>query len=60
MTIQNVKRIHDDRLDVINEGYLMLYYNGGQQFCVPVDTANRHYKEILVWVADGNSIADAD
>ena len=27
---------------------------------VPMDTANRHYQAILEWVADGNTIADAD
>lgn len=27
---------------------------------VPIDTANRHYQAILDWVAEGNSIADAD
>ena len=25
---------------------------------VPHDTANRHYQEILEWVADGNTITD--
>ena len=27
---------------------------------VPLDTANRHYQAILDWVAEGNTIADAD
>jgi len=27
---------------------------------VPIDSANRHYQAILEWVADGNTIADAD
>ena len=27
---------------------------------VPMDTANRHYQAILEWVADGNTIEEAD
>ena len=27
---------------------------------VPLDPANRHYAAILEWVADGNTIEDAD
>ena len=32
----------------------------GITMSVPIDTANRHYQAILEWVADGNTIADAD
>ena len=31
----------------------------GVTMTVPLDTANRHYKAILDWVADGNTIQDA-
>jgi len=27
---------------------------------VPMDTANRHYAAILEWVAEGNTIEEAD
>ena len=27
---------------------------------VPLDPANRHYEAILEWVAEGNTIQDAD
>lgn len=27
---------------------------------VPLNTGNRHYQAILDWVAEGNTIADAD
>ena len=27
---------------------------------VPLDSANRHYQEIQEWVAEGNTIEDAD
>ena len=32
----------------------------GITYTVPVNTGNRHYQAILDWVAEGNSIADAD
>ena len=32
----------------------------GETLRVPMDTANRHYQAILDWVADGNTIQDAD
>jgi len=31
-----------------------------QEMSVPIDTANRHYQAILEWVAEGNTIEDAD
>lgn len=32
----------------------------GKTMCVPMDTSNRHYAAILDWVAEGNTIQDAD
>lgn len=32
----------------------------GETLRVPMDTGNRHYQAILDWVADGNTIQDAD
>lgn len=32
----------------------------GVKVNIPMDTANRHYAAILDWVADGNTIQDAD
>ena len=32
----------------------------GQEMSVPLDPANRHYQAILEWVAEGNTIEDAD
>jgi len=32
----------------------------GTEMFVPLDPANRHYAAILEWVANGNTIADAD
>ncbi len=32
----------------------------GTEMFIPLDPANRHYAAILEWVADGNTIQDAD
>ena len=32
----------------------------GQEMYVPIDPDNRHYQAILEWVAEGNTIAEAD
>lgn len=32
----------------------------GTEMFVPLDPANRHYAAILEWVAEGNTIADAE
>lgn len=32
----------------------------GQEWSVPMDTDNTDYQAILAWVAEGNTIADAD
>ena len=32
----------------------------GTQWSVPLDPANRHYQAIQEWVAEGNTIQEAD
>jgi len=32
----------------------------GQEMSVPKDPANRHYQAIQEWIAEGNTIEDAD
>ena len=32
----------------------------GQEMFVPINEANRHYSAILKWVAEGNTIAEAE
>ena len=33
---------------------------GGKEWNVPCNEENRHYQEILKWVAEGNTIEEAD
>ena len=35
-----------------------LVYTNGETVYVPHNEANRHYQEILEWVAEGNTITD--
>ena len=37
---------------------LELTYSNGEKYSVPLDEANRHYQEILEWVANGGTITD--
>ena len=41
---------------------LLIYPTGnkGNNICVPLDEANTDYQNILQWVADGNTIQEAD
>ena len=32
----------------------------GEKMSVPIDPANRHYQAIQEWVAEGNTIEEAD
>ena len=34
--------------------------DGVENLCVPLDPANRHYQAIQEWVAEGNTIQEAD
>jgi len=39
---------------------IRLILSDGESLSVPLDPANRHYAAILEWVAEGNTIQDAD
>ena len=53
--IQSVKKSYG----VYNEfnSYKVIFVDGTISF-VPLDEENRHYQEILEWVAAGNTITD--
>lgn len=56
MTITNAQYYND--LDGTQAG-INATIDGTEMF-VPLDPANRHYAAILEWVAEGNTIQDAD
>jgi len=58
MVITNAKYIKDT---VTNQNSAVSATIDGQGYNIPIDTANRHYAEILKQVADGTiTIAEAD
>lgn len=58
MIITNAKYIKDEKTNINNNVSATI---DGQGFNIPMDTANRHYEEILKQVADGDiTIAEAD
>ena len=56
MTITNAQYCND--IDG-NQSSIKATIDGTEMF-VPLDPANRHYAAILEWVAEGNTIQDAD
>jgi hypothetical protein len=45
--------------DYVNGQFLQyIIVENGITSIVPLDEANRHYQEILEWVAEGNTITD--
>ena len=58
--IKTVKKIHNPKTNADDENYLTLIYQNDEKWCIPKDESNRHYKEVLQWVADGNTIQKAD
>ena len=46
--------------ELIQENYCIKATIDGSEVSVPVNPANRHYAAILEWVAEGNTIQEAD
>ena len=59
MNIQSVKKDKDLITNNFNNVYKVTYV-GGSIWSIPLDDANTDYQNILKWVADGNTIQEAD
>lgn len=57
MDITQAKYVADD---LSNDNTAVVATIDGETICVPINTSNRHYAAILEWVAEGNTIQDAD
>ena len=57
MNIQSAKYYTDIRT---GENASINIVVDGQEMSVPLDPANRHYQAIQEWVAEGNTIEEAD
>jgi len=53
---KETRTLKDGTEEVITIGILAEFDE--VEICVPIDEANRHYQEILEWVAEGNTITD--
>jgi|TARA_R100001463_G_scaffold49920_1_gene99965 hypothetical protein len=66
MNIKNVKKqnlptIKVDGVDETKESELLIVtLQNDEKLYVPKNEANKDYQEILKWVADGNTIQEAD
>ena len=45
---------------VIDDKAVFVTYDNNETLCVPTDPANRHYAEVLEWVAEGNTPEEAE
>ena len=59
MNILNVKKLNSP-IDEKLSSYLVITDNNKIQLTVPHNEANTDYQAILKWVADGNTIQEAD
>ena len=56
-----IKTVTNAQYQQVNgENDLIIATINGIKMYVPMDTANTDYQAILAWVADGNTIQDAD
>ena len=59
MKIKSVKKDKDFMTNNFNNVYVLTLEND-KVWYVPKDETNTDYQEVLKWVADGNTIAEAD
>jgi len=50
----------NDLIDNVLDSYTVTYFNTNRTKSVPLDPANTDYQAIQEWVAEGNTIAEAD
>ena len=59
MNISSAQYIQQPENPGVNISIKMVLTNG-RTWCVPITADNKDYQAILDWVAEGNTIADAD
>jgi hypothetical protein len=57
--IQSVKYVKD-LIDTSKNAYMLMTLTDGKIWSVPIAEKNRFYQDIQEWVADGNTIEEAD
>ena len=56
----NITNAQYETNQITNQNECIVATIDGQEMAVPLDPANRHYAAIQEWVAEGNTIAEAD
>lgn len=59
MIIETVKKINHHEFETLI-GYMVTNSKNNENVFVPIDTANTHYQAIQEWIAEGNTIQEAD
>ena len=54
----NITSVQHTESEGITSGYKLV--SNGQTYYVPEDTSNRHYQAIQEWIAEGNTIQEAE
>jgi len=56
--IDTVTNIYNDDNELMC--YEITYVNSDRVIVCPINEGNRHYQEVLQWVADGNEIGEPE
>jgi hypothetical protein len=60
MSIESAQYIKSTNANPNDENTSIKAVIGGETWSVPLDLTNRHYQAIQEWVAEGNTIEDAE
>tara|TARA_A100001388_G_scaffold198325_1_gene149822 strand:+ start:497 stop:679 length:183 start_codon:yes stop_codon:yes gene_type:complete len=60
MNINTVQKVIDETTNQLDSYKVTLVGDNETRLCVPLEPANRHYQAIQEWVAEGNTIQEAE
>ena len=60
MNINTVQKVIDETTNRLDSYKVTLVGDNETRLCVPLEPANRHYQAIQEWVAEGNTIQEAE
>ena len=58
--IDTVVKFYDPNDETLLLHYLVTFVGDDRIHSVPIKEGNRHYKEVLDWVAEGNEIGEPE
>ena len=60
MNIDTVQKVIDETTNRLDSYKVTLVGDNETRLCVPLEPANRHYQAIQEWIAEGNTIQEAE